>query len=207
MSQPPMLSKPRSALVTAEELWRDWSGVRCELVRGEVIPSSPTSGPHGRVRTGIAYWLSRYLEEHPIGFAYTGDAGLILSRDPDTVRAPDAAFLTAERAERELDEDFIPFAPDLAVEVVSPSDTYSEVASKVEDWLAAGTRLVWVVDPKRRTVQVCAPLAAPVTLQAADTLTGGEVLPGFSVPVEELFGRSPRPAGGPHHPSEPAQPA
>jgi Uma2 family endonuclease len=106
-----------------------------------------------------------------------------------SVRAPDAAFVTRERAERFADrEKYFEGAPDLAAEVVSPGDSGREVAEKVGDYLAAGTRLVWVIDPRRRTVTVHRPGADPQTLGPDDLLEGGDLLPGFALPVSRLVG-------------------
>ena len=115
------------------------------------------------------------------------ETGFRISQDPDTVRAPDAAFICAERAGSELPEGFFPGPPDLAVEVLSPNDRASEVIAKVRDWLDAGCRAVWVVDPKTRTVAVYHGNREAVLLQITDTLGGGDLLPGFVVPVADLF--------------------
>lgn len=191
MSQTAAVHKPRSALITAEEFERDWDRVRCELVRGEVIELTPPSPFHAMVAGRIKSVLAVFLEAHPLGYVLTGDGGFVVSRGPDTVRGPDIAFLTPERAAPVTLRGFGTFPPDLVVEVVSPGDTQSEVRNQVRDWLDAGTRLVWVVDPQRDTVEISAPGSETVTLRPGDTLTGGDVLPGFSVAVEKLFVRIP----------------
>ena len=119
---------------------------------------------------------------------YTGDTGFVLARQPDTVRGPDVAFVSARR-EREIQDahPFVPGAPDLAIEVLSPNDRTREVLGKVSDCLAAGSRVVWVVNPAREEVQVFRSPFAPRVLAGHDVLDGEDVLPGFSVSVAEIF--------------------
>ena len=163
-----------------------------ELVAGCLI-SEPLPGTrHGAVLARVVYVLGEYLERNPAGRIVGGDCGFILARSPDTVRGPDVAFVTRERYEAIADvRKFFPGAPDLAVEVRSPSDVKGEVRSKVADYLLAGTRLVWVLDPETVTVFVYGPglpsLLAPRMLGPDDTIDGGDVLPGFSTPVKRLF--------------------
>jgi Uma2 family endonuclease len=128
----------------------------------------------------------RQGEERGLGWAYPADAGFILFADRQTVRSPDAACVRLERLAAEA-EGFVPIPPDLAVEVLSPSDRMAEALSKVTMYLQAGVHLVWLVDPDSRTVTVFPPDVAPHTLREGDTLDGGEVLPGFSVTVAEIF--------------------
>jgi Uma2 family endonuclease len=115
------------------------------------------------------------------------ETGFQISRDPDTVRAPDVAFVRAERLPAAEPLGFFPGAPDLAVEVLSPSDRAGEVLAKVQDWLEAGCRAVWVVDPHTQTISDYRSRSEVVVFSGADTLTGGTVLPGFSVSLPEIF--------------------
>lgn len=177
--------------MTAEEL-AAWSGRagRSELVKGEYIEMAPASGGHGAVAGSALVKIGIFVEQHPhLGKVYAAETGFILARGPDTVRGPDAAFLSFPRANLPADQaGFIEGPPDLAVEVVSPNDSEREVAAKVADYLAAGTPLVWVVRPKERTVTVHRPGAAGVrVLGAGDVLDGGDVLPGFAAVVQEFF--------------------
>ena len=163
-------------------------GYRYELVKGELIQMSPTGDEHGRVTVRITAPLYHYVEEHKLGVVYAAETGFKLESDPDTVRAPDVAFLS--RARRELAgrvEGYWSGPPDLAVEVLSPSDRRRKVAEKVANWLAAGTQVVWVVDPKLRTVTVHESDADAVTLTEQDQLEGGDVVPGFRIAVAKLF--------------------
>lgn len=159
---------------------------RCELINGELIEMSPMGYDHGTVMGSVHVALAVWARGRPFR-TLVGDVGFIWS--PDTVRAPDVAIITTEQAENAPRRGFLPFAPVLAVEVVSPGDQYSEVHGKAEGWLAHGTALVWIVDPRRQTVEVCTPGMPVRTLHADDELTGGSALPDFACRVGELFVR------------------
>lgn len=176
-------------LVTAAEL-EGWSSEdeRVELVRGKVERMAAAGFEHALIAAAIFRALDRYVGEKRSGYVVSTEAGFVLARDPDTVRAPDVAFVTAERtAAQERPEGFFEGAPDLAVEVVSPTDAGEAIEAKVLDYLDAGTRQVWVVYPRRRTVRVVESRQVSRILGADDTLDGGDLLPGFAVRVGELF--------------------
>jgi Uma2 family endonuclease len=178
--------------LTAADLWRMGEGdVRRELVDGEVIEMSPVGGVHGHVAARVTSRLSRYLEAHGGGWVVVGDVGFILRLpwDPERVRAPDVAFIAAERLpEGKLPAGFIEGAPDLAVEVLSPNDNAVDLQQKVRDYLEAGARRVWVVAPEARTVTVYRPDGTARFLREHEVLEGEEVLPGLAIPLAELFG-------------------
>ncbi|MBK6770229.1 MAG: Uma2 family endonuclease [Ardenticatenales bacterium] len=180
----------RTKLMTAEELAAipDLPG-RSELVRGEYIEMSPGSGGHGFVAARVAFRIAAFIEDHShLGRVYAAETGFVLFRNPDTVRGPDASFLSFPRADHPLDQaGFIEGPPDLAVEVVSPNDTERYVAEKVADYLGAGTPLVWVVRPRKRTVTVHDASGDVRVLGEGEVLDGGDVLPGFEVEVGRLF--------------------
>ena len=136
----------------------------------------------------MAYLLNRYVDEYRSGVVLSDDSGFILHRSPDTVRAPDVAYMRRERY-LALDDDWlmIPGAPDLAVEVLSPSNRESDLHGKIADYLAAGTTLVWVVDAMAREVRSYRQLLAPELLRGADILSAQDLLPGFSVIVDRIF--------------------
>ena len=161
-------------------------GRKDELVRGEIVCEPPPSFGHGASSVKIAHLLLRFVEERRLGVV-VGEAGFVVERGPDTVRGTDAAFVSTERAAAYSGEGFFEGAPDLAVEVLSPSNTRAKMAEKTREYLAAGARLVWNVDPRRRTVSIHAPDAEPRVLDIGDHLDGGDVLPGFSVVVRSLF--------------------
>lgn len=179
-------------LLTADDLWDlPPDGQRHELVRGELRTMPPAGFEHGYVGGRILSPLERFVEGNKLGVVVTAETGFVIARDPDTVRAPDAAFVSQERiAATGIPKKYWPGAPDLAVEVVSPNDTVYEVDEKVQEWLDAGARLVWVINPRRRTVTVYGPAAKPVILTESDTLDGQDVVPGFRVGVAELFAQS-----------------
>lgn len=175
-------------LVTADELLQMQSDVRCELIEGEIQEMSPSGRTHGRIASRFHSRLGRFVHENGLGEAYVADTGFRIETDPDTVLAPDAAFVTAEHEAQAIgDEGFFPGAPDLALEVISPSDRYSEVAAKVQKYLRAGTGMVVVVDPPKRTVIVHRSHADVLILKEDDVLDGGDVVPGWTLPVRELF--------------------
>jgi Uma2 family endonuclease len=175
-------------ITTAEQLFCHASELgRCELLRGELIMMSPAGSRHGAIAAEVAAILRDFVKPRGLGIVLGAETGFRIAQNPDTVRAPDAAFLCAHRIGAELPFGFFPGAPDLAVEVLSPDDRASEVIAKVEDWLAAGCRSVWVVDPKTRTVAVHHPDRQAAVLKSADTLTDADVLPGFTTAVAEIF--------------------
>ncbi len=176
------------AITTAEELFSKSSQLgRCELIRGELEMMIPTGGEHGGVVLNVSTPLDSYVRKNDLGRAYGAETGFVLSRDPDTVRAPDVAFIRKERLEQVHTKKFIPGPPDLAVEVLSPDDRPGYVRQKVAEWLESGTRAVWVVDPKTRTVAIHEPERKPVTLGETQMIDGGTVLPGFTLAVSEVF--------------------
>ena len=146
----------------------------------------PAGGEHGRITGYLTYLLSTHIVNNELGTFYAAETGFILSRDPDTVRAPDFAFIAAGRAALR-ERGFVPGAPDLAVEVLSPDDRPGYVREKVAEWLEAGAVAVWVVDPRRRTVTVHDAGIPPSTHKESDTLRGGAVLPGLELDVLDLF--------------------
>ena len=186
-----MMASPRTnPSLTAEDLSElPLSDVRAELVHGDVVREPPAGFGHGVQAARIGSFLQAWAERHGAGVVCGAETGFVLFRDPDTVRAPDAAFVSRERVAQVTDrERFFEGAPDLAVEVVSPGDRAPEVAAKIRDYLAAGSRQVWIVRPRERTLTIHRPGAAPLHLGANATLEGGDVLPGFSLRIARIFG-------------------
>lgn len=158
-----------------------------ELVRGELRVTPPAGGPHLCVATNVVVLLSVYLKGRALGRAF-GDGGYELVQLARTVRAPDASFVRADRLPAEgIGPGLIKLAPDLAVEVLSPSESASELEEKLDDYLTCGTRLIWVVDPVRRTVMIVASDAPVRWLREGDILDAGNVIPGFTCAVADLF--------------------
>lgn len=177
--------------MTAEQLLElPDDGLRHELVDGELRTMSPAGYRHGRVSLRVGRRVGDFVDEHDLGEVLSNDTGFVLGRGPDTVRAPDVAFVRAEVAATLVDEKgFAEVAPDLVVEVVSPSDRAGEVVAKALAWLDAGVRLVWVVDPDSRSVLVHRPDGVGRLVRGAGAvLDGDDVLPGFALPLDELFG-------------------
>ena len=148
---------------------------------------TPAGFEHGRITINISLPLARFVKEQGLGVVTTAETGFQIAHDPDTVRAPDVGFIRADRVPSETTVGFFQGAPDLAVEVLSPNDRASAVTAKVQDWLAAGCRAVWVVDPGTKSVAVYRALDRIVVLSRSDSLTGNDVLPDFRLPVAEIF--------------------
>jgi len=175
-------------MLNADELWQMPNLPRCELVKGELIMMSPGGFYHGAIIDNLEFLLTKHVREHKLGRVVGAETGFLLSRNPDTVRGADIAFVSAARLPvGEQPAGYFPGAPDLAVEVMSPGDTLAEVEDKVDDYLNAGARNVWVVNPRRRTVTIHAPGVPPVMLREAEMLEGGDVVPGFKCLVSEIF--------------------
>lgn len=159
-----------------------------ELVRGVFVPMSRPTIRHGFVTAKVVFILMRYLEQNPIGQVVCNDAGFVLEQQPDTLRGPDVGVILKERIPPEgLPDDWWEGAPDLAVEIVSRSQTAHDLAKKALEYLQAGTKMVWVIDPESRTVAVYTPPDHIRILGESETLDGGDVLPNFQIRVGELF--------------------
>lgn len=170
-------------LITADELLRlPDDGSRHELVKGELRKMSPSGARHGRIAAKIIGKLVAYTQAHKTGAVYASEVGFRIARNPDTVRAPDAAFV---RAERVVDTPgFFEGPPDVAFEVVSPSDSYSHVQAKTKDWLRAGTCVVVVVDPSTRGIAIHRP---DNTQQHTDGIRIDDVIPGWEMSAADVF--------------------
>jgi Uma2 family endonuclease len=179
------------ARITADELWRMGTGdVHRELVDGEVIEMTPAGGIHGRISGRLYRRLAEHVEARGGGEVVVGDVGFVLALpgDPERVRAPDVAFISVDRLpDGGLPQGFLAGAPDLAVEVLSPRDNPLEVQQKVRDYLEAGTRLVWVVAPKARSVTVYRADASARLVREPESLDGEDVLPGLALSLTDLF--------------------
>ena len=175
--------------VTADDLLRmPRDGFRYELVRGELKKMPPAGHDRGEYALSIGASLRAHARANRLGRAYAAETGFKLESDPDHVRAPDAAFIRRERSEEARGTPgFFPGPPDVAVEVMSPNDRYTEVDEKVADWLDAGTLAVVVVNPRGRTVKVHRSATDVTVLSEADTLDVGDVVPGWRMAVKEIF--------------------
>ena len=182
------MSSVAEKILTAEDLLKLPRGTfRYELIEGELKQMSPAGHDHGRIAMELSAPLHQYVKANKLGKVYA-ETGFILRTDPDTVRAPDIAFIRQERvAKVGRSKGYWKGAPDLAVEVISPSNSVGELEDKIRMWLEAGTRLVWVISPRLSTVTVYRSLTEVETLTEKDVLSGGNIIPGFEFPVAELF--------------------
>lgn len=189
---------PAPTMMTADELLTlHMPDKRTELVRGRLVVREPAGWRHGDVSARVLVAISNHLaaerDHRPSGVArgmvVAAETGFTLQRNPDTVRAPDVAYIRAERVPPGAHAGFADFAPDLAVEVLSPSDRPGEVLAKVADWLTAGTSLVWTIDPERRRARVYRADGSDTALTDTDQLDGEDVLPGFHASIAELIDR------------------
>lgn len=167
-------------------LARQGEGHRYELIRGELRQMAPASLAHGAYEGHLFYAIAAYLRTNPIGLVVPGDTGFELQSNPLTIRSPDIAFIAQERIPSDR-SGFPSLAPDLVVEIISPSETARLIAEKISDYLQAGTRMLWIVYPEQRQVQEYRQDGAFRIYRQDSALDGQDVLPGFSYPLAELF--------------------
>lgn len=179
----------KAKLLTADDLLRLSSqGFRGELIRGELHETTSTGINHGRTVIKASVQLGNFIMPRQLGTLVGSDTGIWLERDPDTVREPDIAYISAEKMLLDADiPGYSEVVPDLVVEVRSPNNSLREIREKALMWLDFGVHLVWVAHPEARTVDVYGIGSSVLTLTEDDTLDGGEVLPGFSCSVRDIF--------------------
>ncbi|HLE30666.1 MAG TPA: Uma2 family endonuclease [Anaerolineales bacterium] len=158
-----------------------------ELVEGRIIPMSPTKHKHGRYEITFATILNNFVKQNRLGEVQGGEVGIYVRRNPDTVRAADVLFISNERLAKANPDGFLDVAPELVVEIVSPDDRWTEIRQKIREYFSAGVNVVLVIDPSERTVTIYRSLTHLRELTVNDILTLEDILPGFSVPVVELF--------------------
>lgn len=175
--------------MTVEELLElEDDGRRYELIRGELLSMPPTGEAHGHVMGKLSHLIWRYLDENPIALLAVGDPGYVLGHDPDILLAPDLALTLVTRLHGESAERGYPArAPDVVIEILSPTDRIGPVNEKVSLYLEAGVRIIWLIDPDRKAITQYAPNQPARLLQSGDTLTAESVLPGFQLPVSDIF--------------------
>jgi Uma2 family endonuclease len=185
MSEPPTLVP---SVLTAEELlYLNLPDKQAELVRGQLIVREPSGYRHGVVAFAVAARIGEFVRANNLGVVVAAETGFKLSSNPDTVRGADAAFISRYHAPDPPPSGYLALAPDLVVEVVSPADRAGEVQAKVSDWLTAGARLVWVIDPGRKRAIVYRDDGSVDLLANHDGLSGEDVLPGFSCSLEDVW--------------------
>ncbi len=174
-------------LHTAEDLLHKLEdGKHYELIMGELIEMSPTNALHGVIVQELAGFIWNHVRTHKLGKVFAAETGFTVSTNPDTVLAPDIAFVSVARA-KPLTEKFAAVAPDLAVEVVSPGNTAGEMNQKIVLYFQAGTRQVWIVYPKTQTIHIYTSETTVAILTRRDTLDGAKVLPDFKLVLNDLF--------------------
>jgi len=182
---PPMTPQ---ALLSADELLHlNLPNKRTELVRGVLVVREPPGGRHGRITAELARHIGNYVVDRALGTVYAGDTGFTLARGPDTVRGPDVAFVSRARVPDADPIGYIELGPDLVVEVLSPGNRPGEVLAKVADWISAGTRLVWLIDPRRRVARVYRADGSESLVTDGQPLEGEDVLPGFSLDLQTIL--------------------
>jgi len=175
--------------MTAEELLRLPRGqFRYELINGELKTMSPAGHNHGRITMRIAAPLAQFVWENKLGEVFAAETGFKLTWDPDTVLAPDVSFISEKRAkDLKQSKGYWPGPPDLAVEVISPSERKTEVKTKALQWLHYGAKQVWVVDLKQETVTIYRTSSEVVTLSKEEELSAEDLIPGFSIGIADIF--------------------
>jgi Uma2 family endonuclease len=174
--------------MTAEELARtSVPGKVLELIRGQLVVREPPSTFHGAVAAHLTVEIGAFVRREKLGLVFAQDTGFKIERDPDTVRGPDLAFVSREQLERIPKTGYAELAPDLVVEVLSPSDRPGEVLAKIGDFLAAGTRLAWLLDPRRREARIFRADGSMSLVGEDGALDGEDVVPGFSCPLKAIL--------------------
>ena len=182
-----MSAVPRHLLTAAEFAALPREGLRLELIRGEISAMPPAFDDHGTITGGLTVLLGHYVLTSGLGRIYAAETGFLIAQNPDTVRAPDLAFIQADRVPPPGAPGWVRVMPDLVAEVVSSGDRTTEVAEKVRMWLDADVRLVWIVYPTRRVIEVVRPGEPALVLHDGDQLDGYDVVPGFACPVGQVF--------------------
>lgn len=176
-----------STRITADELSSKPDLGRCELIQGEVHAMSPASFEHGLLCMNVGRRIANFVAENDLGLVCGAETGFLIEREPDTVRAPDLAFLGRDRIPKVKPASFCPVPPDLAVEVLSPSDNASYVMEKTNQWLASGVQAVWIVDPKTKLLTSYRRRDSETTVTTSSSLEDVDLLPGFSMSAADIF--------------------
>ena len=194
LREPRTLSPPVEAYISADEFWHmsnspDYADCNSELVEGRVIDMSKPKPLHGIVASKVVSALLRHVEQREVGTLFVSEVGYVLERRPsrrDTVRGVDISYLSEQKTASLEPHRWFEGAPDLAIEVISPGNQFSDINLKTRQLLDAGAQAVWIVDPATRSVQIHSPQGFTV-LREGDALSGGDILPGFSIKVADIF--------------------
>lgn len=182
------MSLTKTLMTEDELLLMPKDGHRYELIEGELHHMAPAGGEHGVLAASLTIALGYFVDQNDLGVVCAAETGFTIAKNPDTTRAPDLAFISKARIpESGIPKRYWSFAPDLAVEVISPNDTYDEVDDKISDWLNAGTLIVIIINPRKHNIKVYRSLTDIAIFNLGDSLTLPDLLPGFSYPVTKLF--------------------
>lgn len=176
-----------TGLITGEELYEMGYPGPCELIDGRIVPMSPAGGEHGLIEFILGAALTNFVRQRKLGWVTGGEVGIYTRHNPDRVRGADIAFISKQRSAQPPAKKFLDLAPDLVVEIISPTDRWADMRQKISEYFAIGVTQVWIIEPELRTVLVYSSPSASTTLSESDTLHGAGTLEGFSLPVGELF--------------------
>ena len=180
-------TKPRAKLITGEELLAMGDIGPCELIDGRIVRMNPIGRSHAYVAANLSMTLNQFVRQHKLGEVLVGEIGIFIQREPDRIRAADVVFVSKERLAQTTASGYLKTAPDLVVEIISPTDRWQTVRDKLEDYFAIGVHRVWIVEPETRAVLVYRSVTEMNRLGEGDIINGEGVLEGFSLPVSELF--------------------
>ncbi len=179
--------EPQTQLITGEELLAMGDIGPCELVDGRIVPMSPTSKQHGVLESRLDRSLGAFVEARRLGETFVGEVGIYIQRNPDRIRAADFVFVSKERLASNPAEGFLQVAPELVVEILSPTDRWDQVRQKIEEYFSIGVERVWIVEPEKRDVLVYRSSLEATAVREGDIVAGEGALEGFTLAVGELF--------------------
>ncbi len=159
----------------------------CELIDGVIVRMSPTGGIHGFLESRLARLLGAFVDNTKAGWCLVGEIGIYIRHDPDRIRGADLAFWSYAKLPAGPPAGFVEVAPDLVVEILSPTDSWADMSQKIDDYFSISVGTLWIVDPEEETVFVYRSAAQRTALRSGDTLAGTGPLTGFTLPVSELF--------------------
>lgn len=176
-------------LFTGKELLEMGGIGPCELIEGRIVKMSPTKGVHDKLESRLDRRLGIFVEEKDLGEVFVGETGIYTKRNPDTVRAADIMFISHERLEKASQETFFEIAPELVIEILSPTDRWKDMHKKIEEYFAIGVSWVWIVEPKKKAILVYTSATEAAKYEEGDILAGGGILKGFQLNLTEFFSR------------------